>query len=102
MTTRYILWTAANGITPSGVEAMSGIPSSTVSRVRKQAYDDPGEFLDCDFIILVMGGKIGDLRRPRYFYCRMCGEADRRSAPMNHHAFGHIWDPEDLGPIGTR
>ena len=101
-TTRYILWAAANGVTPGGVEALSGIPSSTVSRVRKQAWDDPREFLDCGFIIVVRGGKIGDPRRPRYFYCRMCGEAGLRSAQMNEHAFGHIWDVDDLNPIQKR
>ena len=101
-TTRYILWTAVNGVTPGGVESLSGIPSSTVSRVRTKARRDPREFLYCDFIIVVRGGKIGDPHRPRYFYCRMCGEADLNSGPMTTHAYGHIWDVDDLIPSWYR
>ena len=95
-TTRYILWTAVNGVTSVGVESLSGIPSSTVSRVRQQVRGDTRKFLSWEFIIVVLGGKIGDPHRPRYFYCRMCGEAGVRSAPMAIHAYGHLWDVDDL------
>ena len=69
-----------------------------MSRVRQQVRGDTRKFLICDFIIVVMGGKIGDPHRPRYFYCRMCGEAGLASGPMSMHAYGHIWDVDDLIP----
>ena len=65
-------------------------------------HRDTRKFLSREFIIVVRGGKIGDPHRPRYFYCRMCDEADLRSAPMAIHAYGHIWDPDDLILIRNR
>lgn len=89
----YILFRESGGAGPTEIASMLNVTPRAVSRVLREAWANPGQFLDLGFVIPL---NLGRTKRSRWYYCRLCAEMGEQPGLMADHAFGHCWDEEEL------
>lgn len=90
---RYILFQRAQGDSVASLANVLRCEKSAVEYHLRRAYEDPELFRTLDF---VMPWNPPNRLSPVYF-CRYCAWTEAKRVDACHHAFGHIWDEEELG-----
>ena len=86
----FALYRAGEGYPAGRIALELGISRSSVQRTLQMAHDDPEQFIILGFTV-PMASADGSS-----FVCRFCGWPEEDAPPAAVHAFGHLFDPEEL------
>ena len=91
---RYILFRRAQGASVAGLAQELECEKRAVDYHLRRVFEDPELFRALDF---VMPWNPPNRLSPVYF-CRYCAWTEPERGDACHHAFGHIWNAEELDP----
>ena len=90
---RYILWARAEGSSARTIALDLHCGEASVKRLISKALYDSAVFVYCGFVMTI---RLGNHKRDRVTFCRMCGDIYRDIASAADHAFLHLWGEEIL------
>ena len=80
----------AEGFSTGRIALDLGISKSSTKRIRRQAHDNPENFLLWGFVVR---WKVDSGTK---YFCRYCAWVESKPVASGDHAHGHIWDSSEL------